>query len=1027
MILSSKDTERFLFFKNLFSELFSINKIYEEKQTLNKSYIIPILEEGLSKSIYLSALLVRSQPIEVLEREFQKYLDTMDFNIQYGYRLNEVLKSYYNGYVNLLLFESERFHFTVHIKFNKNLTDTYNLRVIFTFWYENLKKRNDFDLNYLHGIYDDFILGHKISNSLESIGYSKIQLIDIDNYNPQTYVSQKPKNFWVEERPFMCITMMIELLNANPIKLINDLVEHVSSVEKIIINNREKTYGTSIQFFKEFSIELQNFIAKGNELFRIAVDSSETVSERGIQAQKKEDLLEEESKTRTLTPQIIIELFQKAYEQDLKKNESREDRGFRSLSTLYEEYGKSYHFSRATLYNCFNNSKLELLLEKRERKKQGGGFEFRIKDRELYEEINEENLEDQFMKEKMEIEKALYHYNKEEPDLTIKILKKVLRSSSKQLQKDHNLFLGAKFYLSKCYYQKETYQQSYELCEQILREDDSLIDVKHLKVKSLFKLRKFDEINNLLKSYINEIEKIFKIYDFYYEKHKKLIIGKFTPSYEYAKEFFKKLNEADDLTKFVLLINKAEFDNRIHFTGRRKKLTFYNNNTIIFEKLFRFLAEYLIINIELHRRKFFSLILENDLEKIRKSLSEFIYMLKSERYDNLFEDDYFLHYLYYFRNILNIYIGESELLLFDKELKDKFPNFNFRRLPIGRFPNDLAEISKFINKVGSYYRFERLHYFDFPDLDFDFQISFRDPELIIELRHIEANKKEGIKAIEHLIQHVNTELENEELINSNDIELLNTRWWEYSFSSLYVAPTKFLKLIEVAKNLCKQYNISDFINQFSNIYKNLEQKVKNLNQFRAKGKRLILNRLFELLSLKFSLVKEGELTLNFNTIPKGVKKEDFFYDTVIPEIKTTIRNYQEKRFKLTINLPGKYFTQNIPKHFKTFFWKSSDGLYNSLTFENVSDKKLLIKPECICGIYGDELFKNNLDSLFYYITRLLESNSNEMIIELRRSKNRKSFEDFLQQFPEELKNNYFSFDIEELSEPNRVKVLVRKL
>lgn len=200
-----------------------------------------------------------------------------------------------------------------------------------------------------------------------------------------------------------------------------------------------------------------------------------------------------------------------------------------------------------------------------------------------------------------------------------------------------------------------------------------------------------------------------------------------------------------------------------------------------------------------------------------------------------------------------------------------------------------------------------------------------------------------------------------------------------------------------------------------------------MNQFRAKGKRLILNRIFELLSLKFSLVKEGELTLNFNTIPKGVKKEDFFYDTVIPEIKTTIRNYQDKRFKLTINLPSKYFTQNIPKHLNTFFWKSSDGLYNSLTFENVSDKKLLIKPECICGIYGDELFKNNLDSLLYYITRLLESNSNEMIIELRRSKNRKSFEDFLQQFPEELKNNYFAFDIEELSEPNRVKVLVRKL
>jgi len=1010
MEVSNNFYKNLLFLKDLLAETYNLNKVYTKEQTLNESFKITISEEDLRKEIDLTQLLEQCLNFSQLKSWFDK-LQRPDKDSQISYSL----PGYLSGFISIKIYESDLFHLTAHFKLSKNLTNTFILMSIFSFWFERPSDLNSLNLDYINSIYHDLILGDKIGRKLRLLDYKQVSLFDIDKYNPKVYYNKKITNEWLAIRPLFVITNGLELLNANPFKLIDDLIRHLNEIDKFVKDSLELELNKPEQFFYSLSSELKDFLIKGRELFQTAKDTLEHISKPEKKIKQDVTIIKtDKKKSHSLTPKLLRSMFEETFENDKEKGTPIEDCGFRSLSDLHKKYKEQYQFSRQTYYNCFARSNLENILEKRGRNEIGGGFEYRIRKRGGISEIDKEDLNEVIMREKMLVEKAIIHYNRGEINLSISTFEDVLSSPSEQFQNKEFLYYGSKFYLGKGYYKINNYQKALEIFKDIHDENDNLIEIGHYIIKIYLILHNYDELMAVLKFSVKKFEEIFKKYDIKYQRPLNL----------------QKIKEGDDLTNFVLFLNTDKIERRINKGLLQDQgLNFYTKNDIAswkLKKIFKFLIN---TELEIRRRKIFRIVLENNLTDVKRCIDEFLTLLKNENYRDYFlEKRYILLYLHYFKQLIQSHFENYDFNDFNSKIEKIFPRFSSLEYP---FLSDIFRESlfsnkqktlKFINEINKL-RY-RLDLYEEPLIHINEKLDFKDPEFISEYIYTEAFYPYKNNIIVQITELIRETMQSEEY-NGTDIDNLYNLWLRFYLPLMtYARPNTLLDCITNAVAQCKKGNLEDMIPPLRKLYKNLEKASNPLQKLRIRAKKHVLNKIFQIISQDYPFQGREKISLKFTTEPikkgeeklirllleSGEQRELAYYDVIYPKVEDLIEN--KENFELQLILPSEEFANEVSRYLESISKIRRYKIFDLLVLKRISKTIISITDEKLFLYNDKDKFEDNLDMILYKFLELLRVNYNKLIIKTKSFKKESFFVDFKENIQRDLQNEYFDILIE---------------
>ncbi len=1009
MVKNSKSNHNFL--KDLITEAYSLNKRYAEESTTNMSIKIEIKEEDMRNKVRMLNFLERSRTLPYLKSWYESFQKSDEI-----YPLTYYLPGYSSEFINIILRESEIFHLTIHIKFHKNLTNTFNLVMIFSLWFERPLEENSLNLEYINFLNRDLLLGYRLKNKLRLLKYEELSLSNTDAYNPN--IKKNISNQWIASKPLFFITFGLKLLNANPFRLIDDLLMHLGKIDEAISDSMGEDLERHEQFFDSFSLELKDFLLRGRELFQVAGESLEFLTK----TPKEPIHTSEESKINrkeihALTPKMLLSMFEEAFQKDNIEKEPVEDQGFRSLSEIYKEFKTRYDFSKQTYYNCFSTSNFELILEKRKRGKKGGGYEYRVRKTRVEVQIDENDLAEDFMREKMLIEKALVHYNRKKLNSSISIFVDVLSIPSRQLQEDKELFLGSKYYLGKSYYKHKQFQKALEIFTEINHENDNLIEANYYMLKIYLNLHMYAELSDLLKITHQKITEIFTEYDIKYNR------------YSNSFDYYEKIQNQD----FIFFINTDKVEKLFKRSARKPIGGFRTNEYEEFSKnqlpslrAMRVLTLVLQTTIELKRREIFRLVLKNDDKKVGESINDFLELFKKKEYQNCFgQNIFFLLYPHYFKVLFKMHLPSYDLTFFNTEMEKIYPGFTKHSTPYHydldrdfklehEALNFLNEINKFRHLVLLKEAGELPTLFnkkEEPIIRINEKLNFPTIEFMVEYIYSEAFIPYKNGTIEVLIQGIKKRLQSGEIHEGNNIgDLL--RFWEQMFGvwGYYERPNKLLDRIEYGMLLCKENNLPDLIKSLEKLHVDLKDSIEALNKLRIQAKQETLQRIFKILAKEY--VPKKRLINTVNLEHETFVDYDDYINKIYPKIEGVIEDY-ERKFKLRIKLSSKEVADDVYPYFKSIsiHYRSMLHGFNLLIPQRTSDTTISLKNDFIYTYADNNTFEDNLSEILNKLVDLMQLNYHKLTINTELLKNEKFYEKFTLCFQKEFQNDFFEFNL----------------
>ena len=952
----------FSFLKKLFFNIYSLNKIYEDRDVYNKNIMIPLSEEELKKKIIWYRVLDHTKNYSQIKNWLQEEEELSEIKIP-GRRIRykPSFPGYDLGYVNIVICERKIFRLNVHLKLIKKLTNTYNLIVIFSSWFEGPAAIDNLDLDFINTIFNDLLVGYRIITKLQDMGYLKVSLFDdykIEHYNVSKH--------WLKNKPLIFITNGLELLNANPFKLIQSFKENLEELDSFIQNIEKDSFENSTQFFNYFSSELKDFLLKGKELFHFAEGSLDFISEINREKIREPYNISRSSRKSTgLTPETLLKIFNIAYENDRENNINIENRGYRSISKIHKDFGEKFGFSKQTAYNCLYNSNLESVLVNRMREDRGGGTEYCIKVVELAEDIDTDDLNERFMYEKMKIERALIYYNKKEFNNCINIFQDVLKSPSERLKEKSELYLGSKFYLAKSYFRSEDYGNALEILEDINKENENLFDVNYYLMVCHLELLNYDTLENLIQFNKTKIENLFNSFGIQYELHK------FKEGIYKRKEFAQRMTEDDGLIKNILLINKATLDKRYGMWNVYNFPSKKEENSIAFDRLRKTLETALILQVELNRREIFRYVLKKNNSEVQKNIDNLLELLSSEIYRNMFNEHYFFSYLHYLKLLIRHQLKENNPKQFIELIKKYFPTFQLDSLEFARFPDKLNNISSFINEMNNLYTRQERE----PFWGFSLKFNPKDPNLIFEKIYTEG----------YLIEEYNLldKTKCEEAINDmrdiDDLDKLLEIWERFLFSFfIYGTINRLPENFRSTEKVLKKHNLDELSKYLEDIYNGISKKVTIINDLIEIGKNDTMKKIFKVLSKIYVFKERDKITFTVDKLPKGIGIDEFTFDRVFPEInKMMPKSDYNGKFEFEMNLPNKEISEIVFNYYNNMGIQFSNR--DQFFPQQISDTQILLTNESFVYYFLDGSYKDDLNNTLEGLVKIVRRNFNYFI------------------------------------------------
>ena len=835
----------------------------------------------------------------------------------------------------------------------------------------------------------------------------------------------------------------MKTLSDNPLELFNTIKDHLLQIEKLNLEILDETDISPTDWFKNLPSKLKNFLVRGKELL-YQVEELLQIQETKVEPSEIKSI----KKGKEDFSQNIIGFFKSAYEKD-KKNESvkEEDRGFRSINEIYDNYEHLIIISRPTFYKHFKKLNVMLFLEKRKNPGLGGGEQFRYKAIEISSLIRTEKklkkpepLDSQeFRFEKVKIQEALINYKEKEYQKVINLIKNILENPSNELIQEKVLYTGCLFYIGCAFYKLKQFNKAFQYFEKINFIDRCLIDVRYYMVICKFSVIDYKysltnsvDLINIIENVINESELNIN-YDharfdnFHYHDINKM-------NQEKIKE--------NKLSKYFITL-KAE-PNPIHLNLRYYQdkienpkffIKSFKKTILDLRKLYGIIIKLCYLRFEVTRRIIFKYTIENKQLEIIKLLEELIdYQKKVEGSYHFIKDQFlvFRPYLAYFRNIFDLFTLED----LANKIKLEYPSLKENEffLPNWLFKSTQRYIY-FLNHINSYFR----SVFQDRTLYIYTRREFRDNRLEIEIYNgnliIESREKDLITedfivqakiiekySLEKFIEEYNENYD----IKIEDIEDFDKiiRKIERNYRPFYKddKPIVYLSLIQNAIEYCKRNKLNKYVKYLQGLYDRTEIIFKKFNKIKNEFEKKIYLKTCEYWVTNYvqnqNIVK---LPLKYN--PEKSQLKWMVTDSVLKKIGDIIKE-NPKNYTFIIKLFDNQLSDEVIKIIEEFTYSFNYyrlyhfGIDKILSFKKIQDESLIkIGTNLFIDISDFKgSFEEKLDYIYYSILGVLRYGITELNIYVSEDNREKFLDYFSNQFSIDYKNDFLDFEVDECSE-----------
>lgn len=953
------------------------------------------------------------------------------------------------------VFENEMLHICLHLKLDSDKIGIFRLLITFSLFFERPSDEFEMDLEFINQNYSNLMLIYNIMNKLKVLEYEKKDFFQLSNYDSRDYSNAPYLNHWVKREPYFFRSFFMELLNENPFQLFDDVISHLKEITEESKNSKTSPVITPENWFDNLSNEIKNFLKKGEELF---LKTSELLKKPKRPLEREEvEISEDYSKEKVLLEEIAIYLKKILINDEKNDSIDDKDKGFRTLNKFHKKFKRELGISRQTLYNLFNkeSNNLYLYFEIRDNKDKGGGSEYRfrrapyMKKHITKEAIKVERAIDQrYLLEKMRIMEALIYYKDKRYKNAISIFKNIAQNPSDTLIMDKTNYFGCLYYLGNSYYHINNYHKVLENFEKINFDENPLFNVMFDMAETYRYLRKYDKSLMILTRIIEEVTEVLNRYNTFIdfdnffrndqcikfteleEKYPSLLMGNEVEKYLISFE------EIDIRDRRVLRIEKdkqfegkwhdyAEFEHDYankYWHGRR------NFDAII--KLYDLLKHSLFLKSELIRRMVLDAVLNKREELVREELEEFLAHISQKTICWLFNKTSFENLIKYFSNLLQTHL-KSGTKYFKEKIKSYYPEYEKKpSRPFRYIPEKYRHFIYYYISINRYY--EDFHQADYLKR-FGYSIENFEAELKAEfyITKIYSSLKYSIA---EAIKNEKGAMEDLKLTEHSDILNIYSNWEDYHQPWRIGLKTDFV--VDCNKKiigLCRENELLSLERWTKNLYKDFREKAAELIKLRSKGRKMALNRAFEILYDNYN-PSEAEFEITYGSKPEDINYQWFIYDSIITKI-NNITKETNKKIKIRIKLFNQDLTMETAKqiaeyHFERHYKSLKTIRLKPIVDMDLSKNALQLTFEHILSQKISDKYTRSLNQLLdcipLSIFDAILSNINEFFISYVFSIKNDLYAYFDSKFTEEFANEYFDFEIEKMPKQNQVRIQITK-
>ncbi len=889
--------------KELFIESYSFWKKQDNdfKNTVKKSELITFLEENFEKSLEVGfkiGEISREQIKEILNYRCPK--------------ISKNFKGWVGNYVNLLVFSNKYLHVTLHLKLDSFQDESFIITSIFSFWFEHPNEISNLDINYINNSYGNLVAMNDFLKKLESLGYRQVYLFDKSRFDNDYYSNQEILNDWVNKIPLFFINKSKQILNANPLRLFDEIASDLHNLSEIFIKIEKNMEINPTQWFDNLNQELKLFYNKGKELFLNISNIIEPISSTG--EPEEHEIIEKEDKDRQKIERIFF-LFQKAMEEDINNPDILpKDKGFRTFHQLFTHYldkrirDKKYDYlkplSQGAFYALIKKYKheLESVLEKNHDKGQGGGDLYRIIKFEREEitktKFKEKPVLDEKAKElkllPVRIHEGFFYYNNQDYEEAVKIFQQIIDSSYSLLKNDEYYYPGLLYHIGKCYIKGGNFHEAIKIFKKIYDQDKNKVDVGFNLLISFFNVGDYQKAISLAKGLYSFLKERLSPYrsldnenilfreDYHFLGVKPETLHPNVLNREVFNKYLIMLNRDVQIQEFTELLPRSHKDWEEYqrkYEKAQDQSYYLSINIYTFSKLKFLLLSTLHYILEINRRMLInSLVFNEDEEKFNNQLSKIISFLKEEiteesiRYQRI--NDFLL-----FTNKLAELIIKDKLEEFNEKYLNLFPEFD------GKAVGPTLFIPKEVKNIGNY-----LFYINIalPDNNFEWareQIKkeVRRPELIAESMVLEVISFINYD-LEKAYQKSETDFKSIEELDGEEINQLFPKWKHSIFLYGWGREVNYIRdNLEGFIEFCENNDLTLYSEKLKNLKKQLDIKVKQIIDKKSEGRKGVIKKLLKNRYESFE-IERYEITVDLREKPDHFKYEDFFHDKIFREI-----------------------------------------------------------------------------------------------------------------------------------------------
>ena len=943
-------------------------------------------------------------------------------------RLQPKIRRYFNdsywGYKNFLVFEDHEFRIILHLALKAHKTETFSLEIIFSFWSDKLESETPFGLEDIQLKYRNSMIAYEILNKLNSFGY----IIDTLKYQEKReglFGSAKKREF--KNWPTACA--IIEILNINPLPIIEELKTHLYQIDQTINEIMSSKDFSPRIYFEELPKKIKDFLIEGREFLTkikdiLAIDSPFVKNEviKPKKSSRSDDKLVE-----------LLGIFRDILEKDKADNlVVLEDKGYRTLNEIIPLYKNKLKFSPPTYYKYMKENDLSLYFENRKKEGSGGGDQYRYRDHRLELQPDALEVEDKItpddniehLHEKLKIQEAFRNYNTQNFQESINIFEKLLKKPSDDFKANSELFIACLYYMGRAYFKIMNYSKALQYFDRIKVFNRNIISANYYRVECNRYLGNNHQAVEEITKVISEIREYFDLY--HSELDLDVIFGDWYREYQ-LKNLHPNILTRDMFSERFVFYNKSINKIKIDiYPDERYEIQIkevnFKKNMIATRSIFKILLRAILLKMELLRRKVFNGVIEGKEELINEEIGILLDFIKSMKKIRSLEKYYPIPYASYMRYFIEL-LKTFNFQKIAEIIRQKFPvktsgitmgvrgalkTFN----PVFAF---LSRINLIFNRFNQNPRI--LHTEVWKDRIGD--LSDSEPILKAEFLFIQA-----------FLNHkyvVNSIIKNESyktILNKEDL---------FKFHGFYPYGGKARYHIEVSERTykyCKENNIKLLVKRSLEILKVARVKYREITNLINQRRALTMNHYFKEYSETFQ-VKTLKIKLDYTTTPND-NISWFVIDTLLSKISD---NLSEKHEKIQIEIllfSSEVFDElimEIKKNKNFIRYKPFLEFYYGvkLSFDKFPhENKLNMEVDIYLNLKKDFKFEEKLDSITEVVFLMLESNRDELTIKFNLEEKPRLDHYFKEQFPIFFHNNYFSIEKVNTSSKNKVLLKIRK-